>query len=348
MLLILTIRCRTFYVLRFSLKIIYYELVGLDNFSKELTKKLSYLFDIMEVNNSGFSFSVLGSGVGYTSSKQGNQPKITTELLKKLFNEVINEIGRCGFPQVILHYNNLENLSKEKLIKLFVGLRDFLQNPKVHFIFVGGEPLPSAIYEEDKVRSIFVYGNIELPEFTYTEIIDVLEKRMQYLTIENMKVFRPYEDDVIEELNKIHQGNIRDILNSLSVAMIEIVSENPNEPVILTTNRVRIILKIVLKKRSISRMSETDISVLKEILRKGETTNTEIAKSLHKKTQNISKNLNKLRKLRAIKEKKIGVEKLISVSPDIRWMNLSNEKQPDLSKIEAKINESTQKLLFPD
>ena len=44
-------------------------------------------------------------------------------------------------------------------------------------------------------------------------------------------------------------------------------------------------------------MSETDILVLKEILKAGETTNTEIAGILGKLKQNISKNLKKNLKL---------------------------------------------------
>ena len=244
-----------------------------------------------------------------------------------------------------MHYNNLENISKEKLIRLFVGLRDFLQNEKVHFIFVGGEPFPSAIYEEDKVRSIFVYGNIELPIFKYEEILEILERRMKYLAFENMKIFKPYENNAIKELNKIHEGNIRDILNSLSVAMIELICKTPNDPVLLTKNKVRGILKDILKKRYLSRISETDTLVLKEILRLGETTNTEIAKNLGKLKQNISKNIKKLRRLKAIKIKKIGVEKIIKVSAEIKWMNLEEEVKPKKEIIEKKTETNTQKLL---
>lgn len=319
--------------------------IKLDDFSEKLKRRLSYLFDIMDISNSGFSVNVLGSGVGYNSSKQSNTPKITTELLKGLFKAVVEELKRIGFNQIILHYNNLENLSKEKLIKLFISLRDFLQNTKVHFVFVGGEPFPSAIYEEDKVRSIFVYGNIELNVFSYEEIIEILEKRIKYLTKKDMRAFKPYQVGAIKELNKIHEGNIRDILNSLSVAMIEIIKKNPNEPVILTKNKVRAKLKTILKKRYLSRMSEIDLLVLKEILKLGETTNTEIAKNLTKKKQNISKNLKKLRRLKAIKIKKIGVEKIIKVSSEIKWMNLQEEVKQKKEVIEKKIDTNTQKLL---
>ena len=319
--------------------------IKLDTFSPRLKRRLSYLFDILDISNSGFSLNVLGTGGGYNHARQINNPKITNELLKGLFRAVVEELKRIGFDQIILHYNNLENLPKEKMIKLFVSLRDFLQNTKVHFIFVGGEPLPSAIYEEDKVRSIFVYGNIELNVFSYEEIIEILELRIKYLTNKGMRAFKPYEDGTIRELHKIHEGNIRDILNSLSVAMIEIIKENPNEPVILTKNKVRAKLKNILKKRYLSRMSEIDLLVLKEILKLGETTNTTISKNLGKKKQNISKHLNKLRRLKAIKIKKIGVEKIIKVSSDIRWMNLQEEVEPKKEVIEKRIESNTQKLL---
>lgn len=327
------------------------ERLNIKNFSQTIKKKLSYLFDIMELTEEGFSLNVLGSGVGYNSSKNITTPKITTELLKNLFNETINELNRIGFPQVVLHYNNLENLSKEKITKLFVGLRDFLQNEKVHFIFVGGEPLPSAIYDEDKVRSIFVYGLIELKTFTFDEIKEILDKRIKYLSLENVKVLKPYKDSVLIELNKIHKGNIRDILNSLCVAMVEILSNNPNEPIILDNHKLRLVLRDVLKKRYLSRMSPVEIDVLKIILKSGETTNTELSEQLKKLPQNISKNINKLRRLKAISEKRIGVEKILSVKPEIRWMDLENEEdfekkvEERKGEIEKVIETNVQKLL---
>lgn len=327
------------------------ERLKVKDFSQIIKKKLSYLFDIMEIKEEGFSVGIFGNSMGYNSSKNINTPKINTELLRRLFDETIGELNRIGFKQIVLHYNNLENLSKEKLTKLFIGLRDFLQNNKVHFIFVGGEPLPSAIYDEDKVRSIFVYGLIELKTFTFEEIKEILDKRISYLSLENMNVLKPYKDSVLVELNKIHRGNIRDILNSLSVAMVEILSKNPNTPIILDNYKLRFTLKDVLKQRYLSRMSPADVEVLREILKSGETTNTELAEKLNKLQQNVSKNLNKLRRLKAISEKRIGVEKILSVKSEIRWLDLEEEisKKEEIQRKEGAekiIETNVQKLLI--
>jgi hypothetical protein len=321
------------------------ERMGIMHFSLEIRKKLSYLFDIIELKEGGVSFDVLGFGAGVNSSHTVNSPRITTELLRKLFDEVINEFVRLGYRQVILHYNNLENLERESVIKLFVGLRDFLQNERVHFIFVGGEPFPSAIYEVDKVKSIFAYTPIELEIFTLSEINQVLKNRISALSIPNMNVLTPYEEDVIKDLNKIHKGNIRNILNSLCIAMIGILKENPNEPVILTKNKMREVLKKTLKETYLAKMSSLDFQVLKEILQVGETTNSDLAKKLGKQRQNISKNLNKLKRIRAIKEKRVGVEKMITVNPDILWINLEEAEPPKRDLNDKKVNEKIQKLI---
>jgi hypothetical protein len=318
---------------------------GLLDFSKEVKKKLSYLFDIIELKEGGVSFEVLGIGAGVNSSHTINTPKITTELLRRLFNEVINELVRLGFRQIILHYNNLENLERENVIHLFIGLRDFFQNERVHFVFVGGEPFPSAIYEVDKVRSIFAYTPIELKVFTLPEINQVLKNRISVLSIPNMKVLTPYEEEVIKDLNKIHKGNIRDILNSLCIAMLGILKNNPNEPSILTKNKMREVLKNQLKETYLAKMSSVDFQVLKEILKAGETTNSDLAKILAKKRQNISKNLSKLKRIRAIKEKKLGVERIITVNPDILWINLEEAEKPNREIIEKKIDDKIQKLI---
>jgi Cdc6-like AAA superfamily ATPase len=86
------------------------ERLNIKEFSQAIKKKLSYLFDIMEITEEGFSLSVFGNGVGYNSSRSISTPKITTELLKRLFDETIKELNRIGFKQIVLHYNNLENL----------------------------------------------------------------------------------------------------------------------------------------------------------------------------------------------------------------------------------------------
>lgn len=320
--------------------------ININNFSVKLKKKLAHLFDILELKETGFSFNLFGSGAGFNSSQTINRPRITTELLKNLFKEVIEELVRIGYRQIILHYNNLENLEREKTIKLFVGLRDFLQNERVHFVFVGGEPFPSSIYEVDKISSIFMYSPIELPVFKIEEIKQILEKRIKCLSIRNMNVLKPYEDNVLNELNKIHKGNIRDILNSLCVAMVEVLSKNPNQPVILTKEKLRLVLKKALKERYLSKMSSNDLMVLKKILEIGETTNKELSTLLNKQKQNISKNIKKLKRLRAIKEKRSGVEKFLNVTPEIRWMNLEKEVPPKREYIEKQIESKTQKLIY--
>lgn len=88
--------------------------------------------------------------------------------------------------------------------------------------------------------------------------------------------------------------------------MVELICKNPNEPIVLTKDRLKEILKEVLKNRFLLKMSEVDLIVLKKILEEKETTNQDLAKALGKRKQNISKNLKKLRRIKAIKVKKIG------------------------------------------
>ncbi len=92
----------------------------------------------------------------------------------------------------------------------------------------------------------------------------------------------------------------------MSIAMVELICKNPNEPIVLTKDRLKEILKEVLKNRFLLKMSEVDLIVLKKILEEKETTNQDLAKALGKRKQNISKNLKKLRRIKAIKVKKIG------------------------------------------
>ncbi len=294
--------------------------------SETIKKKLSYLFDILEVSEVGGSFSILGSGIGLEKTTTTTTPKITTTFLKELFDIVIEEIKEKGYKQIILHYNNLENFEQQKLISLFNRIRDFLQNENIHFIFVGDITVPSILERIPKVSSIFSDSPIYLQNFNLDEIKSILGKRIGYLKIEDMRVLKPFDDDVVKELDDVYKGNIRAILNSLSTAIMELINLSGGKPLVLTAEILRKILGKVLRERYLNKMSPIDINVLKIILGQEEMTNKKLAEILKKKPQNISKNLNKLQKLNAIYVKKVvGVEKYFDVTHQMKWLKFEEK-----------------------
>jgi len=294
--------------------------------SETIKKKLAYLFNMLEISETSGSFNIMGTGFGVGKTTTTTRPRITTTFLRDLFDKVIKELKEQGYKKVVLHYNNLENLEQQRLINLFSRIRDFLQNEDVHFIFVGDVTVPSSLEKIPKVSSIFSDSPILLQSFRLEEIKAILGKRIGSLKIEGMRVQMPYEESAIRELNSLYKGNIRAILNSLSTAIMELINITKGKPLVLTAERLRVILKNVLKERYLSKMSPIDLQVLKVILKQGEATNKSLANRLNKRPQNISKNLSKLQKLNAIYEKKkVGAEKYFWVTPQIEWLKFEEK-----------------------
>ncbi len=302
--------------------------------STENFNKLQLLVDIVEKKDKEYGISILGIGGNYGSNTNLSIPSTNIHSLQTFFEEIVNEIKRSGYKELIFHYNNLDILETSQLQKLFNSIRDFIQTKEVNFIFIGDLTVPTAINQIKRVSSIMTETPIILGGLSIKEVKQLLEKRIKLLEIPNLTSIKPYDDEVISKLYNLYDGNLRFILNSLSTVFCELVKDNP---IIITNKELVNVLSETGKKRWLDKLTDNEKEALFLILKKEEITNKKLAIILKKKKQNISKTTNKLLELSAIKIKRIdGKEKFFSVVHSIKWFLLekevTKEKLTDLDK----------------
>ncbi|MBI5397982.1 orc1/cdc6 family replication initiation protein [Candidatus Woesearchaeota archaeon] len=313
--------------------------------SQEIWKKLELLVDIVERKDRNFSLDVLSVGGGYGTSTTINVPTPTINSLHVFFEQLVAEIQKMGFRQVILSYNNLEIIEPKDLTRLFNSVRDFIQTKNTKFIFIGGSSVSETISNIPRVQSIMTESPIVLQNLSLTQIKELLEKRIHYLSISGLIPKKPYKDDAISTLYSLYGGNLRFILNAMSTAIKEVVRD---VPLVVSSEDVKQILPEVAKNRWLNKLTTQEQEVLMYILHTGEVNNKKIATDLKKQKQNVSPITKKLKELSAIKSRVEGTEKFFTAEFDIKWFLLQNERKSQ-PQSEVKVSNEVQKVLgnFP-
>jgi len=289
-------------------------------------RKLSLSPELTENLESLYSLTALTETLAIpTSLTQLNYNKLSSLLQKTL-----KEIMTPRFKGVILHYDNLDNIKEWQTIhKLFGEIRDLLYNtPNVIFLFVGNRFLPKLISLQPRVRQIFLMPPIEIYPLELKDVKEILKKRINTLKLKDSIPISPHTDKALDVLFKLHDGNLREILNSLSNCIMELPPSN--SPLQINEFSVRELLFSKVDKTYLSKLTDVEKEILLKIIDKGAITPSEIAKLTGKTRQNISsKYLPKLEDRGVIEFKgSEGIYRYYEICPELKWWKLEmNEKE---------------------
>ncbi len=264
----------------------------------------------------------------------------TTSILITLFKSLTKELVSIGFSGVVLHYNNLDKIKDEEdLLDFFQDTREFFQDNNCIFIFIGDKLLTKVISNEPRLRQIF-QNPVELKGLTYEEILEVIKIRINILRVDNSKTIQILDEVVIKKLYEIFDGNLRDILTSISYAFRNM--EDGNMPIKLTLFKTKDILYNAFRDRYLKKLSKTEQDILFLILENKRMTPSEITKKTGKRFQNVSslylKNLINANAIELVERK--GTRKVYAVVPQIKWTKLKKTEE----EIEEEIELKTKKL----
>lgn len=295
--------------------------------SNELYKKLESLFEIGRTTRSG-GISVAGFGGNYALEKNATE-NLPLFSLHTFFTEIVAEININTKKEVIIHYNNLELISEKKIRYLFDNLRDFFQTKGVHFIFIGNLTAYSILQSVPRFSSILSDTPFHIEVLSYEEVKEVIKKRFEYLRIsKDYNIIHPYTEDCLQVLYTLMQGNIRDILNSLSTAVFDATNESP---ISLDRNRLAITLKEILEKRYLNTLTPKVREVLAEIIKHDEITNKLLSVRLKMPRSNISTYIKDLENAGCVYlRRKNGKDKFWKADPKIKWSLLKESAQQTL------------------
>ncbi len=294
--------------------------------SDSLYNRLESLFGIgNRTINAGISVAGFGGNYG----EELNTDRLTSYSLQDFFTEIVEEINKKTGKEVIIHYNNLELVSEKKIRYLFDNLRDFFQTKGVHFIFIGNLTAFSILQSVPRFSSILSDTPFHIEILTFEEVKELLRKRFDSLRIsKEYNVIYPYTEDCLLTLYDLMQGNIREILNSLSTAVFYATLERP---ITLDRNKLSKTLKDILEKRYLCGLTAKPKEVLLEIVKHDEITNKALADKLDIPRSNISTYIKDLESSGCVYlRRKNGKDKFWKADAKIKWFLLKENPQQSL------------------
>jgi DNA-binding MarR family transcriptional regulator len=312
-------------------------------FDKEFLDKLDIYFGMIRGRSGGISGGAAGFSLGKDKGVDYDVPELDSFMMKDLLVEIVENLRKAGYKGLIIHYNNLEFLSEKEdktLIKLFNGIRDFLQIERVHFIFVGDLTVSDVLQKVPRADDIF-FPPIHLEPFSYKEVCSVIDRRVEFLRIRNITVDKPFTNEAIEILYKLFSGNIRAIFKSLTTAITALAVDN--KPIIIYPRNMAIVLKKIAEDKYLSNLNQTEMKILEQIIKRKETTNKLISEALKLKPQNISNGITTLRNYNCIRLSRVeGRARYYVPAPEIRWLFFnvaSNEELGVQSRLKIPLDE---------
>lgn len=153
--------------------------------------------------------------------------------------EAVDRLSRENGARVLLHVNNLENLSDadaEHAARLIRDLRDFVMIAGTHWVFVGASGVDHAVFREyEQVSGIFPLP-VTLEPLNAAEVAELLRKRYEHLAREGVGVVAPVQPEVAGELYDLFYGDLRSFLRLLSDSAAVALGIEAIEP--LTAERI--------------------------------------------------------------------------------------------------------------
>ena len=138
----------------------------------------------------------------------------------RLLRDLLDYALKEGAQGMLLHLNNLENLSEvdaERAADMLRGIRDqVLLLDGLHVIVVGTtDAVRTVVQHHTQVRSVFS-NPVVLDPLPLPEVHQLLDHRYRALQLDPDRSWRaPVTDAVVEQLYHLFRGDLRGMLNSL-------------------------------------------------------------------------------------------------------------------------------------
>lgn len=235
-------------------------------------KTIDKLKDYVSIGKQrNFQGSAAGFGGGFGSTTT-IPPLLSPEILEDLLISICDEIKKNN-KELIIHYNNLENIETKKLADMFKVIRDYIQIEGLHTLFLGPLTVISALERYGQVHSIFGIPCV-LKSLTEKNILEILQKRCSELKLERGKYITPYDKATVRELYSKLNNNIRFTFKVLEDATI---ISTANAPCKITMNEIKAVQEKE-KKEILSTLTDTQLKIITALLDKIQLNQKELSK----------------------------------------------------------------------
>lgn len=146
--------------------------------------------------------------------------------------QAISYLSAGGERRVLIHVNNLENLSRDDATAaagLMQDVRDCFLSEHSHWLFVGTTGIEQAVFRQAEQVSGIVPFAVDLDPLAPDAVAELLRRRYQHLQ-RGRRLVPPIEADVAAELYRRYHGDLRNFLRLLSRAVQHHAVTTPGEP----------------------------------------------------------------------------------------------------------------------
>ena len=271
-------------------------------FKNELLIKLNQVVDINQTISISAGVSAYGFGIDAGKEKALSQPiQFPIATLEEYFISLVefiknNEISGHKYSGLIVHVNNfdvvlMDSKKKKNVISFFNDVRDILQTPDVHFIFIGPNNFfKDIISSQRRVKSIFSQIPLKLNPLGKSEIVLAFEERMKILKSNDVAYYiKPVEDEVIFRLYDIYQGDIRLIMTAIKGILNQ--CSNKAAKSLSTSEAILLLGKELwhnIEMAMASELTEERKRVLYYLIEKGKISKKDVALKFKKDSSNVS------------------------------------------------------------
>ncbi|MDB4915253.1 MAG: hypothetical protein JWM95_2897 [Gemmatimonadetes bacterium] len=177
------------------------------------------LVRVARLGTGGASISAFGIGAGVTKGVSISAPK---ELLldgPRVMRDLMTMVRASDAQGVLLHLNNLENLSESDAVRAGSILRDLrdlmLLHGGLHYVFVGTTDAVSiTVGSQPQMRSIV--STLVLEPLAVSDVHLMLAARYRHLRVEDHAPVRsPIDDEAVSTLYEFFRGDLRGLLKAL-------------------------------------------------------------------------------------------------------------------------------------
>ena len=201
--------------------------------ARQLVRIAKLKMQNININASG-SVPGFSLGVGGGSSETISIPSDALILEgPRVLRKLLTYTQKKGAEGVLLHMNNLENLSDVDAEKAANRLRDIrdqaLMIDGLHVIVVGHtSSVISTVNRYTQIRTVFSHPII-LEGLTLPDVYQLLDNRYGAFQDKSSEPFqKPIEDSAVEKLYKIFHGDLRNMLKSLEYGIKTLLLHSDN------------------------------------------------------------------------------------------------------------------------
>jgi hypothetical protein len=201
------------------------------------------LVKVARLNSGGGNVSVAGFGAGMTkNSTPITPPGAMLFDGPRIIRDLLTLADASGSKGVVLHLNNLENLTDNganRAADILRSLRDqLLLIDGLHILLLGTPTaVVTATATHTQVRSVFTAPLILAP-LSIDDVQAMLAARYSYLALKHQQPVPPISPEAVEELYPLFRGDLRSLLNALEDAARLLVGElAPGVPIPLDALR---------------------------------------------------------------------------------------------------------------